>query len=332
MNRHLLIAAVTGIIAVISETLFHDTTGSALLIALLFWTAIGQGIMALAAAAYLSQGSWIAPIRDRLLDLWPYLLMPPIALVGHLFHLSDYPWYHHPTAYLQPGSAMGRNGLLLTLTLLAAFIFVQAVKGEKKRAPLWACIYLFLFVISQSFMAVDFVMSLEYPWISTLFPPFFFVEAVFLGVGMCAILASVLYLRYGEPYRSVMRDFSTLTLGFSLFWGGLFYAQFLTIWYGNLPEEVSFIAKRMHDPAFYKIGALAVIMMWAIPFTSFITKKAKVTPLLIRILVASVFAGYLLEKIFYIQPVIKANPIFLLGYGILFAVPFILLAKDGVRS
>src|SRR4030067_2605156 len=97
-------------------------------------------------------------------------------------------------------------------------------------------------------MAFDWVMSLMYPWISTLLGGYFFIDSLFGGCALSAILYVFLYgrrQRIEEPEgRSDMKDLAILLFGFSLLWAGLFYSQFLVIWDGHIPEEESFLAAR----------------------------------------------------------------------------------------
>jgi hypothetical protein len=329
--RHYSLVVIAAVVLILIEYLFHETSGASLLVALLFWASVGHGIIALVVAADLAYGEWIRPVKESLLDIYPYLLLPPIVFIAHSFHLSGYPWYDHNTVWLTPGFFIGRSIVLLLLAYFLVHLYIQALKKGSSLKGFWGVLYLLTVVAAFSLMAFDWVMSLEYPWINTLFGGFFLVEALFVGAAVCAIYCSLLYLRQGEAYFKVMRDFVLLTLGFSLFWIGLFYAQFLTIWYGNLPEEVAFVFKRMDDPTYYKIGAFAVITMWAIPFTSFITKKAKETPVIIWLLTICVFAGYIMEKVFYVDPVMDVNPIFLPIYLIVLGIPFLALMRRTVQ-
>ena len=327
MTRYFSLVIAAALIMILVDYFFQQTSGASLLVALMFWASVGHGIIALVVASDLASGEWILPVKDKLLNTYPYLLLPPIVFLAHGFHLSGYPWYDHNTTWLNPEAFISRSCLILAIAFVLAHLFVAAHRKGSSLKGLWAVLYLLSVVAAFSLMAFDWVMSLEYPWINTLFGWFFLVEALFVGAAVCAVVCSILYLRDGEGYFKIMRDFTLLTLGFSLFWIGLFYAQFLTIWYGNLPEEVSFVFKRMNDPTLYKIGAFAVITMWAIPFTIFITKKAKKTPAIIWFLSTCIFAGYIMEKIFYVHPVMNVNPIFLLAYGLLMGVPFIVLLR-----
>ena len=78
-------------------------------------------------------------------------------------------------------------------------------------------------------------------------------EAFYTGLALLGIIAA--YLVFGnldkeKPVKKVMKDAATFMFGFALAWAGLFFAQYLVIWYGNIPHETIFFTKRM-DHSFY---------------------------------------------------------------------------------
>ncbi len=126
------------------------------------------------------------------------------------------------------------------------------------------------YVASQSLVAFDWVMSLEYPWVSTLFGAYFFIESTYAAIGICTIFCFfILHSKdadHSTIQKKTLKDAATFLFGFSLFWAGMFFAQYLTIWYGNLPEEVLFIHTRITTMPFKTLGQLVLLTMFFIPF------------------------------------------------------------------
>ena len=127
-----------------------------------------------------------------------------------------------------------------------------------------------------------------------------------------------------------MRD-ATLMLGFSLLWAGLFFAQYLTIWYGNIPEEVGFIYRRVSEPPLSYLSAFLFIGYFAIPFATLIPARTKITPAIVISLAALVGATFIIEKIVYLAPVSELSTLLVIAYWLLLGVPFAYQLARGVK-
>jgi hypothetical protein len=165
-------AIVGGVLFVILALVTSDAS---VLPALLMFAAVLQGLFALAAAAHLTEGRWILPARNTILNLHPLLLFLPIAFLAYSKNISVYGWTEHPTFWLSPAFFIARNVVMLLITWALAFGFGRAAKCGSDRASLLAVLYAFAFVFNQSFIAFDWVMTFDYPWISTLFGGYFFI-------------------------------------------------------------------------------------------------------------------------------------------------------------
>jgi hypothetical protein len=165
-------------------------------------------------------------------------------------------------------------------------------------------------------------MSLEYPWISALLGGYFFIEALYGGFAVSALLC---VRRSGPPSagrahgsRSDLSDLSILMFGFSLMWAGLFFAQYLTIWYGNIPEEVSFVAKRVSASPIRELSALVLLLLFFLPFPLLLSTRAKTNRTAVAAAAASILSGILVERYVFLAPAIRP------GFGA-FAIVFICL-------
>jgi hypothetical protein len=277
-----------------------DSKGSLLLL-VTYWTGFIEGQVALVAAAELSNAKWILPVKRALLSSYYMIALLFILFMGMIFRIGIYPWSAREGVWLEKDFFMARNAVLFVLTFAAAAAFASSsLRGSPERKKR-AVLYLLAFVASETLVAFDWIMSLEYPWFSTLFGGFFFVEAVYAGIAVSAVMCAFLLRRPREKLGS-MRDAATLLFGFSLFWAGLFYAQFLVIWYGNIPEEAGFVYDRVYR-APYSLPARVVLgSLFVIPFTVLLSRKAKSSRWIVTGVSALVLAGLLLEKIIMIHP------------------------------
>lgn len=307
------------------DILLVPKADASLLVAILFWAGLAQGIIALCAAADLAGAGWIKAIRPYLQHYYPLLLLFPFAFLIFARHVTVYGWTEHPGAWLNPTFFIIRNVIVLLLPFIFAHLYVRASQKESGKTGLVAVLYLLFFVISQSFMAFDQVITFEYPWINTLFGGFFFIEALYAGIAFAAILAGLLSLKRADTFKSAFRDFTTMLMGFALLWAGLFYSQYLVIWYGNIPEEVSFIAKRMAIPSLKYMGLYILLTLFLIPFILLISRKIKASIPAISLVALLVLSGLIVERLIYLIPVANLNPLTTALHLLLLGLPYIYL-------
>jgi hypothetical protein len=320
------------VIVFLLDLLLAAKNNGSILIGLLFWAGVAQGIIAMSAAADLSKGKWINEIRPYMQQYYPLLLLFPIAFLIYARHISAYAWSEHPNSWLNGTFFVVRNVLVLLLPFIFAHLYVQASKKESEKTGFFAVLYIAFFVVSQSFMAYDQVMTFDYPWINTLFGGFFFVESLYAGIAFCAILAGFLALRNSDRFKKAFSDFAVMIMGFALLWAGLFYSQYLVIWYGNIPEEVSFIAKRVSMPLVEEMGIFALFTLFIIPFGVLISRKVKGNFPAVFVISLLVFAGLIVERLVYLLPVANMNVLAVVVPLILLGIPFLYLLFTQYKS
>ena len=113
------------------------------------------------------------------MSLAPLLFLSAIYIHSNNVHL--YPWSNHPNAWLNPQFFNLRNAAIFLIAVSLADAFRRAIGKDSKKIKFWAAAYLFAFVAALSFVAFDWVMSFDHPWISTMFGPLFIVGSVLRG-------------------------------------------------------------------------------------------------------------------------------------------------------
>jgi len=284
---------------------FLDDSASKLLTFLLA-TALAQGSILLVAAAELSNAKWILPLRKPLMEMWPLFFIPTLADPD----IALYAWSHHPTAWLNAAGVTFRSHILFIVSFAIAMMFISAMRKGSEGRRAWAVVYIFSFVISHTVMAVDQVMSFDYPWTSTMFPALYMVEALYAGLTLAGILCFFLGRRGACP-PATLKDTATLTFGFSLFWGGLFFAQYLTIWYANIPEEVHYLQARFQLPWGNALFYGAVILLFAVPFFSLLANPLRRVAGAVLAIDGVILAGLLAYRVFHLLPHVAISPLFL---------------------
>ena len=103
------------------------------------------------------------------------------------------------------------------------------------------------FIVTFSLASFDWLMSLQPHWFSTIFAAYNFAGTVVSGLALITITA-ILLRRSGALAGIVtqhhLHDLGKLILGFSTFWMYIWFSQYMLIWYGNLPEEVTYYVWR----------------------------------------------------------------------------------------
>jgi len=225
----------------------------AILVVALFLTALLQGAIALMASAELAGARWHLPIRTLILRLAPLQWLGVILFVWAGWDLTLFPWSAaDASGWLDPLFFRLRVVILLSITtVLSEMLSAGCRKGYKNKNGIAVGVILFA-SLTEIMAAWDWIMSFEYPWISTIFPLLWVLQALILGVAF-AILVSILGQKAGS--RETSWDLGSLLLGLSLFSAGMWFAQYLTIWFANLPEEVVVLQKRLeHTVCLWGLG------------------------------------------------------------------------------
>jgi hypothetical protein len=297
------------IIAIIELLIKGDLDGTLLLI-LSFFVAPIQGTVAVVAAAEVTKGKWIDPLKKDLLAFYPLIAFCALLFLVFGLQLDIYPWTEIEHKWLNKPFFVLRNVVLFLISYLFAQRFAKASLQNSESKGRWALLYLFSFVITQSLVAFDWVMSLEFPWVSTLFGGIFFMEAFYTGLALLGIIAAYSIIRNSDKdgiVIKVMKDSATFMFGFALAWAGLFFAQYLVIWYGNIPHETAFFTKRMDHTFYSKLLWIHFFMLFVIPFIGLMASKIKLLPWWVLGLSNIVLLGVLVERIYYILPVTSIN-------------------------
>jgi hypothetical protein len=313
------------------------TPKGSLLLTLVFWGSVIQGCVAVVAVCELTNAKWIKVVKKELLAVTPLLYFMAFLFLLLGTQMDLYPWAEEKGIWLNKGFFLTRNFIVLFLTALAGTSFAAKSRRRDDALKYWAVVYLFLFVLSQSLVAYDWVMSLAYPWYSTLFGPYFFVEAIYVGIAVSGMLFLFVHRKdLAEGSRELnhyLRDVATMMFGFSILWGGLFFSQFLVIWYGNLPEEVSFIVDRVSASPFRELSYLILVTYFVVPFLVLLPRRPKDNPYIVSFVSLAILSGIFIERLVFLKPVVPFGIVlFLLELaGILLL--FVLAIRSGeVRS
>ncbi len=234
----------------------------------------------------------------------------PVGVIGlavlFLFLPDLYDWAYgtdkiiaKKAGYLNQGFFIIRNIIFFAIWIGAAFWLRNLSQKEDnltnwdQNRPTWifrrsttiGAIYIILFALSYSFFAVDWIKSLEPHWFSTIFMVY-----VFAGSMLSALVTMYFIILVAKKYGymsyvndSHLHDLGKYTFGFSVFWGYIWVAQYLLIWYSNIPEEGAYYVTRyrVHDATYLGYAPMFyfnVLVNFIIPFVALMTRNAKRRP------------------------------------------------------
>jgi hypothetical protein len=283
---------------------------AALLTNILFWSGVAIGGVVFAALLEVTSGDWSGPLRliaERFRWFLPISLLTIVVVMWR----SDamYPWARQPTAsgWFTPWFVALRVDVACAAVYAAGFAFCRA--SERSRAPgsgrsgaatKSAIVFLIVYAVGFSLIAVDMIMSLEPRWTSTLFPAYVFTGNVFAGIAAVAVLAT--WRRGGSTVvmsATRARDTANLLGGVALFWLYLFWSQFLVIWYGNLTAEVNYLMARRGS--LQTLGWLVIVLACAVPAAVLVPQRGK-RARAVKIVAAIILAGMWLERWILVAP------------------------------
>ncbi len=315
----------------------------------LFWSGLALSGLTFSAILQVTKAEWAGPLRPLAEALAAFL---PISFVLLLFLFlgSDYlfSWLQHPIPAKQAwlnkpflilrsvfagallygcGFALLRASLQASGSLAARYaagglprIFLLFVSqeqaadtaGGKRRLTLLSPLFILLYAVVFSLVAFDLVMSLEPHWISTVFGAYFCIGNMYAGLSLLAILA---VLTCAERFSAERRhDLGKLLFGFCVLWTYLFWCQYLPIWYGNLPEETSFLAVRLFDGPWSAVSLVVLLLNFLLPFPLLLLQWTKRTPATLAGISALILVGVWLERYILVVPSIWRDPWLPLGW------------------
>jgi hypothetical protein len=179
------------------------------------------------------------------------------------------------------------------------------------KSELYSRILIFILAITFSIFAIDALMSLEPHWYSTLFAGKSFMAAFLHGSSIVGLIVIILHRQgyYQFLNRSHLHDFSRYIFMPCIIWGYVNFAEFMLIWYGNLPDETAWFFNRWHG-VFKALFFANILINWFIPFMVLMPRKTSRSRMFITPVILALIAGQYIELYYIIWPDIVQAPKF----------------------
>lgn len=339
----LALAALTGAAAFVLLALGADPARAwrAYHVNWLFWMGLSQAGIIFACSQVIVGARWSLPLRRMAEASAAFLPVSFVLfLVLWLGRADVFPWIRHPIVEPHVKAFWLRDWFLFSrdvaglLILQGLSVWFQALSLRVDAATLrgdhdavaraegtllrLAPGLVFAYAVVMSLLAFDLIMSLAPHWLSNLLGAFFFMGAWLTGLMSLALLAIFWRRHFGLEdliTPKTLHDLGKLCFGFSVFWVYLFFSQFLVIWYGNLPEETSFLFLRMTRPEWRTISIVMILMVFFIPFWGLIGVKPKQTPALLGSFATISLLGVWVDRYVLVVPsLVQEAPALPLGW------------------
>lgn len=301
-----------------------------------FLTSVALGSIFFIGIEYLTGAVWSVPFRRIAEILSSLLFIAPVILVIVFFNIHSVFHWSHPEVvqsdiilkgkapYLNFNFFLIRFIVIFLLWFLFYFLFNRtSQKQDKNPNPkftkvntTYSAIFMPIFAITLSVFAIDWLMSLEPHWYSTIFAVYYF-SGTFLAFLGAFTFASIQLNQNGYLIEGLTRDhyysMGALLFAFTNFWAYIAFSQFMLIWYANLPEETFWFINRGTGSWIYVSVAL-IFIKFVIPYILLLPQPSKMEPRRLRISALWIFFAHYYDLYWIVMPTFSPK-------GIVFGVP-----------
>ena len=304
-QRSLVIGAVASVVAVALAFSNPTVFFRGYLLSFMDWLTVCLGAMAILMIRHLTGGGWGMVIRRvlgaamRTLPLLALLFVPIVLVVPRL-----YPWAmpvasisdEHVREHLEKhsfiiGAYLNYRGFIIRAVIYFVIWYVLVfllskwsaqqnhppVRDNSTRFKMISGPGLIILAFTLTFAAIDWVMSIDPSWISTIYGFVFVAGALVGGLSIAVVFERILF-RY-PPMSLLLRpsfvhDHGNFMLTFIMLWAYFGFSQLLIIWSGNLPDEISWYFRRLNG-GWGGVGLFVAIFHFAVPFVMLLSRPFK---------------------------------------------------------
>ena len=298
-QRSLVIGVIAAALSFVGAFVSPDNFYSAYLTGYMFWLGLSLGCMAIVMLYHLVGGGWGTVIRRTMEAGMMTLPLMFVLFIPILLNLPKLYFWARPEELVKDAkiadiahSYLNFNGILLRYIVYFAIWFGMSFllnrwsteqdtpEGGAQstlRFRALSSIGLVIYSLTISFAVVDWVMSLQARWISTIYGLLFIAGEALSAFCFAVVIEHILCKRkpMSEYLTSTeVHDHGKFMLAFVMVWAYFNFSQWLIIWAGNLPEEIPWYVHRMGG-GWGGVGLFLVIFHFAVPFALLLSRSFK---------------------------------------------------------
>jgi hypothetical protein len=321
--------AVGVILGALSYILNPPRASFSYLTSYMYLVSIGIGSLFLVALEYAAGAVWSTPFR-RIVEFLsasvPLLIILALPLVFNLDHL--FLWANkltvmndenlqQKTAYLNVPFQLIRLGFILITWIIFYWVLTknsrkQDLSGDQKLTAKNVRIsmgFLIWFAISISIIAVDWMLSIEPHWYSTIFGVYYFAGTAWASLAALTLIV-VLLRENGYLTDKIKKDhyysLGTLLFAFTCFWGYIAFSQYVLIWYGDLPHETSWFFHRWGG-IWSVLSTTLVVAHFIVPFFALLSFPSKTSAKRLKFMSIWILIVHFLDIYWLVMPGMKVE-------------------------
>lgn len=180
-----------------------------------------------------------------------------------------------------------------------------------KKLEHYAKIFIFIVIITFSFAMIDWVMSIDAHWYSTIFAIKNFVAAFHHAAIVITFIVLLMNQKGHFPFlnRSHLGDFSRYIFMLCIIWGYFWFAEFMLIWYANIPEETAYFIPRIRGEGWRIFFFANIIINWFVPFLLLMPQATARSKVVLKIVIPFLIIGQFIDLYIQIFPGTIGEPV-----------------------
>jgi hypothetical protein len=330
LQQRALIAGIVGLVAgALGAFLDLDQFFRSWLVGFLFCLGLSMGSLSLLMLQHMSGGEWglvgrrVFEAGSRNLPLVVLMFLPLLLGLPRLFkwaqpeHAAD-AIIQMKEPYLNVPFFLARAAIYFAIWLLCSWLLnkwsaaqdrreVAVTEADTRRFRFVSAPGLLIYVITMTFASVDWIMSLDPHWYSTIFGLILVAGQGLAGLAL--VIAVLAMVSDTEPQASYYRpgnflDLGKLLLAFVMLWAYFSFSQFLIIWAGNLPEEIPFYVNRLNGGWQY-ISVALLLGHFALPFVLLLSRDLKKRPRLLAQVAIFILVMRVVDLVWLVEPMFE---------------------------
>jgi hypothetical protein len=305
------------------------TAWASYLIVNYYFLSVAMGATFFFVIQVISQSGWSSAFKRVSEAMMSYIPFAALFFLLLLFGVKDlYHWSHadavasdtvmaHKSAYLNIPFFFLRMVVCFVLWIVFTTILRKlSIKEDSYnetdtngimilfgKSELYSKVLAFILAITFSLSAFDWIMSIDVHWYSTIFALKNLIAAFLHGVSILTLIVFILHKKGYFPFLNKfhLHDFARYIFMLSIVWGYFWFAQFMIIWYGNIPEETIYYYARWQT-GWKVLFFLEIGLNWAIPFFILLPVKTSRNMTVISVIIIILIIGQYLDLFVQIIP------------------------------